>query len=153
MFTTFDQDCMQRALQLANTAQTVGEVPVGAVLVIDECIIAEGYNQSISQVDPTAHAEMTVLRLAANRINNYRLVNATLYTTLEPCCMCAGAMVHARIQRVVYATPDFRAGAGGTVFNLLQSKQLNHRCAVEHGLFADKSRFLLQQFFQARRCK
>ena len=138
MFTTFDEECMQRALQLAYQAQAEGEVPIGAVLVLNEDVIAEGYNQPIRQSDPTAHAEIMVLRMAAQKMVNYRLVNSTLYTTLEPCCMCAGAIVHARVKRVVCATLDPRAGAGGSVFNLLNSDKLNHACRVEHGLFAEQ---------------
>ena len=119
MFTTFDHQCMTRALELANIAKEAGEVPVGAVLTLDDQIIAEGHNQPIAQHDPTAHAEIVALRSAAKEVGNYRLINSILYTTLEPCCMCAGAIVHARIKRVVFATQDPRSGAAGSVFNLL----------------------------------
>jgi tRNA(adenine34) deaminase len=153
MFTTFDQYCMQRALELAILAKELGEVPVGTVLTLNDQIIAEGYNQPITQCDPTAHAEVVTLRLAAQKIGNYRLVDSTLYTTLEPCCMCAGAIVHARIKRVVCATKDPRTGAGGSVFNLLNSEKLNHRVDVDYGLCVEESSLLLKRFFQARRYK
>lgn len=151
MFTTFDQQCMQRALELAHIAKGAGEVPIGAVLTLNNQVIAEGHNQPILQHDPTAHAEIVTLRLAAKKIGNYRLVDTTLYTTLEPCCMCAGAIVHARIKRVVFATQDPRAGAAGSVFNLLNTEKLNHSCSTEHGLLADESSLLLKQFFQSKR--
>lgn len=153
MFTTFDQYCMQRALALANTAKESGEVPIGAVLALEGQVVAEGYNQPIAQHDPTAHAEVVALRIAAKKIGNYRLVNSTLYTTLEPCCMCAGAIVHARVMRVVFAAKDPRAGASGSVFNLLNSSVLNHSAHVEHGLFAEESSLLLKQFFKEKRRK
>lgn len=151
MFSEFDARCMQRALTLANIAKESGEVPVGAVLTLNDHIIAEGHNQPIAQHDPTAHAEIVALRLAAEKIGNYRLINTTLYTTLEPCCMCAGAIVHARIKRVVFAAQDPRAGAAGSVFNLLNTEKLNHFSCVEHGLLADESGALLKQFFRERR--
>lgn len=150
-FSAFDQYCMQRALALATQAQAHGEVPVGAILALNDGIIAEGYNQPIVDCDPTAHAEIMALRLGAERLQNYRLINTTLYCTLEPCCMCAGAMIHARVARVVYATHDPRAGAGGSVFNILQSPVLNHRVVVESGLFAEESSRLLKVFFQKKR--
>lgn len=153
MFTTFDHQCMARAFELANLAKDANEVPVGAVLALNDQIIAEGYNQSIAQQDPTAHAEILVLRFAAKKLKNYRLINTTLYTTLEPCCMCAGAIVHARVKRVVYATQDSRAGAAGSIFNLLNTEKLNHSCCVEHGLFAEESSALLKHFFQTKRKK
>lgn len=151
MFSEFDHKCMQRALELACIAKDASEVPVGAVLTLNNQIIAEGYNQSIAQHDPTAHAEIIALRSAAKQFNNYRLINTTLYTTLEPCCMCAGAVVHARIKRIVFATHDPRAGAAGSVFNLLRAEKLNHSCDIEHGLLAEESSFLLKQFFKERR--
>lgn len=151
MFTTFDHQCMVRAFELANTAKEFDEVPIGAVLTFNDQVIAEGYNQSITKNDPTAHAEIVVLRLAAKKLDNYRLVDTTLYTTLEPCCMCAGAIVHARVKQVVFATHDLRAGAGGSVFNLLSTKKLNHSCCVKYGLLANESSQLLKQFFQSRR--
>ena len=151
MFTTFDHHCMARALELANIAKKADEVPVGAVLTLNDEIIAEGHNQPITQSDPTAHAEIVALRVAAKEIGNYRLINSTLYTTLEPCCMCAGAIVHARIKRVVFATQDPRAGAAGSVFNILNTEKLNHSCGVEHGLLAEESSELLKQFFREKR--
>jgi len=153
LFSAFDEECMYRALALAEVAQSAGEVPVGAVLALDGKILSEGFNQSIQQSDPTAHAEIIALRLAAKKIKNYRLIHSVLYTTLEPCCMCAGAIIHARVHRVVCATRDPRAGAGGTVFNLLNSDKLNHHIEMESGLFAEKSHYLLQHFFQIRRRK
>ncbi len=142
---------MQRALALAQQAEALGEVPVGALVVIDGVCVSEAFNQPISQSDPTAHAEMLALRAAAKAVQNYRLVNATLYVTLEPCTMCAGAMIHARVQRVVYATTEPRTGAAGSVFNVLQSEQLNHRCQVDSGLMAEHASSQLRQFFKARR--
>ena len=112
---------MQTALQLAEKAETVGEVPVGAVLVLDDKIVGEGWNQPIGSHDPTAHAEIMAIRDAANRLDNYRLPDTTLYVTLEPCPMCAGAIVHARIKHVVFAATDPRSGAAGSVFDLLPS--------------------------------
>lgn len=142
---------MEHALKLAEQAEALGEVPVGAVVVIDGVCVAAAFNQPISQSDPTAHAEMLALRDAAKQVQNYRLVNATLYVTLEPCTMCAGAMIHARVKRVVYATPEPRTGAAGSVFNVLQHEQLNHRCELHSGLMADRAAAQLRQFFKARR--
>jgi len=143
---------MRRALALAQRAAEAGEVPVGAVLVRGGECIGEGWNQPISACDPTAHAEMVALRAAAARIGNYRLVDSTLYVTLEPCPMCAGAMVHARIGRVVYGAADPRAGAAGTVFDLLRSTALNHRAEVAGGVaLAEECGMLLRDFFRARR--
>jgi Cytosine/adenosine deaminases len=142
---------MTRALELAQRAAAEGEVPVGAVVVKDGVIIGEGWNRPIAAHDPTAHAEIEALRAAARRVGNYRLVDATLYVTLEPCAMCAGAMVHARIRRVVYGAADPRTGAAGSVFNLLQAAQLNHQSEVWGGVLAEQSGALLRAFFQARR--
>jgi tRNA(adenine34) deaminase len=142
---------MSRALELARQAQVAGEVPVGAVIVKDGVIIAEGANRPIGGNDPTAHAEIIAMRAAANVIGTYRLLDTTLYVTLEPCAMCAGAMVHARIQRVVYGATDPRAGAAGSVFNIVQSPALNHRVAVEGGVLADDCSKLLRDFFAVRR--
>lgn len=146
-----DSFWMEQALTLAAQAEALGEVPVGAVVVIDGVCVAAAFNQPISQSDPTAHAELIALREAAKRVQNYRLVNATLYVTLEPCTMCAGAMIHARVKRVVYAAPEPRTGAAGSVFNVLQSDQLNHRCEVDAGLMAEQAASQLKQFFKARR--
>lgn len=143
---------MQYALTLAQRAEAQGEVPVGAVLVFDNQILAEGWNLPISKHDPTAHAEIQTLRAACEKIQNYRLPRGTtLYVTLEPCPMCAGAMVHARVGRVVFAAPDPRTGAAGTVFQLLQNDQLNHRCDVSGGVLESQSAEMLRAFFKARR--
>lgn len=142
---------MTHALDLAQRAEAEGEVPVGAVVVKDGVIIGEGWNRPITTHDPTAHAEIEALRAAARRVGNYRLVDATLYVTLEPCAMCAGAMVHARVRRVVYGAADPRTGAAGSVFNLLQTAQLNHQVEICSGVLAEESGTLLRKFFQARR--
>ena len=142
---------MRRALELAARAEEEGEVPVGALVVLNGEIIGRGWNKPIRSHDPTAHAEIVALRDAANRLGNYRLTGATLYVTLEPCPMCAGAIVHARIQRVVYGAADPLAGAGGSVFNILESTALNHHVQVERGLLAEESSARLKAFFQARR--
>jgi tRNA(adenine34) deaminase len=146
-----DLHFMRRAIELARLAQAAGEVPVGAVIVRDGEILAEGFNRPISTHDPTAHAEMVALRAAAARIDNYRLLGTTLYVTLEPCAMCAGAMVHARVERLVYAATDPRAGAAGSVFNVAQNPALNHRLQVVPGVLADECGALLRDFFVARR--
>jgi tRNA(adenine34) deaminase len=146
-----DRVWMRRALELAQRAAEVGEVPVGAVLVQGHEVVGEGWNRPISLCDPTAHAEMIALRAAAAWIGNYRLVDSTLYVTLEPCPMCAGAMVHARVARVVYGAADPRAGAAGTVFDLLRSTVLNHRAEVTGGILADECGTLLREFFRSRR--
>jgi len=142
---------MTRALELAQRAAAEGEVPVGAVVVRDGEVIGEGWNRPIAAHDPTAHAEIQALRAAAEHVGNYRLVDTTLYVTLEPCAMCAGAMVHARVRRVVYGAADPRAGAGGSVFNLLQAQQLNHQSEICCGVLADACAALLREFFRARR--
>jgi tRNA(adenine34) deaminase len=148
---SLDQFWMQRALELAQHAQSLGEVPIGAVLVKEDQIIGEGYNSPISQQDPTAHAEVMALRDAARRIGNYRLLNTTLYVTIEPCVMCAGALVHARVQEIVFGAHEPRTGASGSVFDILQSPNLNHRLAVRSGILAEECAGLLQQFFRDRR--
>jgi len=142
---------MSRALELARQARAAGEVPVGAVIVKDNRIVAEGFNQPISGNDPTAHAEMIAMRAAARTIGSYRLLDTTLYVTLEPCAMCAGAMVHARIKQLVFGAADPRAGAVGSVFNIAQHAALNHRLEVASGPLADESAALLREFFAARR--
>lgn len=142
---------MSRAMELAQAAQTAGEVPVGAVIVKDGSIIGEGANQPIATHDPTAHAEIVALRAAARTLSSYRLLDTTLYVTLEPCPMCAGAMVHARVKRLVYACTDLRAGAAGTVFNIVQHPELNHRLECTGGVLADPCRDMLRSFFLARR--
>lgn len=151
MLTEQDKQWMQRAIQLAKQAADQGEVPVGAVIVSDNQVIGEGYNQPIGQCDPSAHAEIVALRAAGRERHNYRLVNTTLYVTLEPCVMCVGAMVHARIQRVVYGAPDPKTGAVHSVFPLAESMHFNHRIDYQGGLFADECGGLLKQFFLSRR--
>jgi len=146
-----DKKWMERALELAGRAESEGEVPVGAVVVIDDKVIGEGWNRPIGSHDPSAHAEMLAMRAAAAALSNYRLPGATLYVTLEPCPMCAGAIVHARVARVVYGAADPRTGAAGSVFNLLDSDALNHRAEVQGGVLAEECADLLQQFFRARR--
>ena len=146
-----DERHMRLALDLARQAEAAGEVPVGAVIAQDDRVIATGWNQPISRCDPTAHAEIEALRAAARVVGNYRLPECTLYVTLEPCPMCAGAMVHARIGRLVYGASDPRAGAAGTVFNLVQAPGLNHRMDVTAGLLGEESGALLQAFFRTRR--
>lgn len=143
---------MKKALVLAQQAEEQGEVPVGAVLVNTEnqCI-GEGCNQPITGHDPTAHAEIVAIRNAANLLGNYRLPGTTLYVTLEPCPMCAGAIIHARISRVVIATPDPRSGSAGSVYNLLDSMQLNHRATVTTGILQHECSTLLKSFFLDKR--
>ncbi len=146
-----DSHWMSRALDLARRAEAEGEVPVGAVIVLNDECIGEGWNQPIGNHDPTAHAEIQALRAASKAMGNYRLAGATLYVTLEPCVMCAGAMVHGRIARLVFGARDPKAGAAGSVFSVVQSEQLNHRVQVVEGVGADQSAALLQSFFKARR--
>lgn len=142
---------MRRALELARSAEQAGEVPVGAVLVLEGAVIGEGWNRPISSCDPSSHAEIEALRAGARQLGNYRLAGSTLYVTMEPCPMCAGAMIHARVARVVYGTPDLRAGAAGTVIDVLGSAAANHRVNVTGGVLADECRELLQAFFRTRR--
>jgi tRNA(adenine34) deaminase len=147
----FDVVYMRRALDLARCGEAEGEVPVGAVVVADGRILAETWNRPVSLDDPTAHAEILALRAAGQALGNYRLAGATLYVTLEPCAMCAGAMVHARIARLVYGATDPKAGAAGSVFELLRAPALNHRVEVTGGVLAAECGELLRAFFQARR--
>jgi tRNA(adenine34) deaminase len=149
--TTQDVLFMSRALELAREAELAGEVPVGAVIVKEGEIVAEGWNRPISTYDPTAHAEMVALRVAGAALGTYRLTGTTLYVTLEPCAMCASAMVHARVQRLVFAATDPRAGAAGSVFNIVQHPALNHRLECTGGVLAEECGTLLRQFFLARR--
>jgi tRNA(adenine34) deaminase len=142
---------MAEALELARRAEAAGEVPIGAVLVRDGRIIAAAHNNPIGENDPSAHAEIRVLREAGRCLGNYRLPGTTLYVTLEPCPMCAGALVHARVERLVYGAADPRAGAAGTVFNIASAPELNHRLEVDGGVCADEAAALLQAFFRARR--
>lgn len=147
-----DSHWMRHALALAQRAAAEGEVPVGAVVVDAEGqVLGEGWNRPIAAHDPTAHAEIQALRAAAEKVGNYRLVGATLYVTLEPCPMCAGAMVHARVRRVVYGAADPRSGAAGSVYNLLQTEQLNHRAEVVGGVLSEECGALLRGFFRERR--
>lgn len=142
---------MSRALTLAQRAAELGEVPVGAVLIHEQNLLAESWNQPISSHDPTAHAEIMALRQAAHKLSNYRLTGSTLYVTLEPCAMCAGAMIQARIQRLVYGAGDSRNGACGTVFNVLQNPVLNHQVDIAQGILASECSQLLRGFFRRRR--
>ena len=142
---------MQRALELAEKARFQDEVPVGAVIIFEDQIIGEGWNQPISSNDPTAHAEIIALRDAGNKIGNYRLPDTTMYVTLEPCAMCAGAIVHARLAKLVYAADDPKTGACGSVFNLLQTEELNHKVEIEKGLMEEECRSLIQNFFKLKR--
>lgn len=151
MWSSVDERWMRRALELARHAEAAGEVPVGAALVKDGEVIGEGWNCPVGELDPTAHAEIRALRAAARATGNYRLVDTTLYVTMEPCPMCAGALVHARVARLVYGAADPRAGAAGTVFDILRSVELNHRLAVTGGVLEQDCRELLQAFFRARR--
>lgn len=146
-----DASFMARALELARMAEAAGEVPVGAVIVKDGVIVGEGWNRPISTNDPTAHAEIIAMRDAAQRLSTYRLLDTTLYVTLEPCPMCAGAMVHSRVKRLVYAATDPRAGAAGTVFNIVNHPALNHRLECTGGVMAEECGALLRGFFVARR--
>ena len=148
---SIDELWMQKALTLARQAEALGEVPVGAVLVFEKECIGEGWNQPITARDPTGHAEIVALRHAARKIDNYRLPDATFYVTLEPCPMCAGAIIHARIQRVVFGALDPKSGAGGSVFNILDSHQLNHRGMITRGILQNECSSLLQAFFKDRR--
>lgn len=137
---------------LAQRAATEGEVPVGAILVLDNAVIGEGWNRPIGAHDPTAHAEIQALRDAGQRLGNYRLPGTTLYVTLEPCVMCAGAIIHARVDRVIYGAPDPKAGACGSVFELLPSNsRFNHRTDCRGGVLAEDCAEILRAFFRARR--
>ncbi|MES1942908.1 cytosine/adenosine deaminase [Salinisphaera sp. PC39] len=142
---------MSRALDLAARAESEGEVPVGALLVRDGELVAEGWNRPIGSHDATGHAEIEVLREAGRKLGNYRLPGTTLYVTLEPCVMCAGAIVHARVERLVYGAADPRTGAVVSVFNVLDEASLNHRVRYEGGVLAEESAELLRRFFRARR--
>ena len=142
---------MRKALKLASKAESAGEVPVGAILVKDHQIIAEGWNQPITTHDATSHAEIMAMRAAGKKLNNYRLIDTVMYVTLEPCSMCVGAMIHARVSKVVYGAAEPRTGALGGAFNLLKVNQHNHVFTVESGVLAEDSKALLQSFFQSRR--
>lgn len=146
-----DKQFMQHALLLAQKAESVGEVPVGAVIVHEHNIIAEGWNQPIQSHDPSAHAEMIALRKAAKVLQNYRLNNTTLYVTLEPCLMCVGAMIHARIDRLVFGADDPKTGAVKSVFQFLDDAQHNHIILWEGGVCSDECGAVLKAFFKQRR--
>ncbi|WP_444843557.1 tRNA adenosine(34) deaminase TadA [Duganella caerulea] len=146
-----DDDFMRQALEQAQHAWDLGEVPVGAVVVKDGVVIARGYNQPIGRHDPTAHAEIVALRAAAEALGNYRLPGCELYVTLEPCVMCSGAMMHARLAKVVYGATDPKTGACGSVVNLFEQEQLNHHTAIAGGVMADECGAMLKSFFAARR--
>ncbi|MET0064514.1 MAG: tRNA adenosine(34) deaminase TadA [Candidatus Thiodiazotropha endolucinida] len=149
-----DQQFMRQALLLAQRAESQGEVPVGAVVVLEGEIIGEGWNRPIALQDPTAHAEIVALRDAASRIGNYRLPGTTLYVTLEPCPMCAGAIVHARVGRVVFAADDPKGGAAGSVFDLLPTDhRFNHSVVVKGGVLQQRATDLLKDFFRQKRSK
>lgn len=142
---------MQQALNLAAQAQAAGEVPVGAIIVQDDVLLGEGFNQPISRNDATAHAEIIALQAACQKQQNYRLPGATLYVTLEPCIMCAGALVHARIERVVFAASEPKTGAAGSLLDVFSLPNLNHRVICESGVLAEQSSQLLRDFFRQRR--
>lgn len=147
-----DETWMRRALALAEHARdNENEVPVGAVLVLDDEAVGEGWNRNIGTHDPTAHAEIEALRSAGRKVANYRVPGSTLYVTLEPCAMCAMAIVHARVARVVYGATDPKTGAAGSVFDTLVSERHNHRVAVHGGILADEASAMLREFFRARR--
>jgi tRNA(adenine34) deaminase len=150
-FTPEDEQFMRRAIELARIAESEGEVPVGALLVKDGEVIAEGWNRSIGAHDATAHAEIQTLRKAGEVLQNYRLLDTTLYVTLEPCPMCAGALLHSRVKRIVFGAPDLKAGAAGTVLNLFEHQAAYHYADVERGLLEQECREQLQSFFKRRR--
>ena len=148
---TRDLSYMGEAMRLAELSASIGEVPVGAVVVLDDVIVGRGFNRPIAATDPTAHAEVVALRQAAAYLRNYRLTGAELYVTVEPCTMCAGALVHARIARLVFGTREPRAGAVVSAAQVLASPQFNHRVAVVEGVLADQAQRLMQEFFRERR--
>ena len=146
-----DEKFMRHALLLADKAEAINEIPVGAVVVANGEIIGEGYNQSITLNDPSAHAEMLAIRQAGKHLNNYRLIDCTLYVTLEPCPMCAGLLVHSRISRIVYGANDLKTGAAGSIMNIVQHEKLNHQITVTAELFAEQCSLKLSNFFKRRR--
>ncbi len=150
-FSNVDIEWMELALELASKAEAIGEVPVGAVLVRDKQLLAEGYNRVIVDSDPSAHAEMVALRNAGKSAANYRLPDTTIYVTLEPCCMCAGLLIHARVKRVIYAASDPKTGAAGSRFDILNSLKHNHQPIVESGLLAAAASIMLKEFFARKR--
>ena len=146
-----DAEFMRLALEGARAAEQAGEVPIGAVIIAGDEVIARGWNRTITDCDPTAHAEIVALREAARALGNYRLGDVTMYVTVEPCAMCAGAMVQARIARLVYGVDDPKGGAVRTCFEVLDNPKLNHRVEVTAGVRADECAALLQAFFSTRR--
>ena len=146
-----DEQFMDLALSEAEKAMADGEVPVGAVVVSAGTVVGRGYNRPISASDPTAHAEMLAIRETALALGNYRLPEVTLYCTVEPCIMCSGAMIHARISRLVFGTPDPKAGAAGSIYNVLTDPRLNHRVEVVSGICEDRCAEILRTFFASRR--
>lgn len=146
-----DNDFMRRALELAQRAQEEGEVPVGAVVVHEGRIVGEGWNHPISSADATSHAETEAIRAACRALSNYRIPGSTIFVTLEPCVMCSGAILHARIGRVVFGASDPKTGACGSVVNLFAESRLNHHATVDAGLMADESSAMLRAFFAGRR--
>ena len=146
-----DEKWMRHALKLARRAQELGEVPVGAVIVNGDDVVAEGWNQPIASNDPSAHAEMVAMREAAAALRNYRLGGLTLYVTLEPCVMCSGAIIHARLARLVFGAADPRAGAVHSIYDVISRPKLNHRLDWAGGVLADECGAILQEFFRARR--
>ena len=146
-----DLEFLRAAIDEAKAAERDGEVPVGAVVVFEGAIVGRGNNRVLRDSDPTAHAEIVAMRAAGQMLGNYRLERCTLYVTLEPCAMCAGAILHARIQRLVYAATDPKAGACGSVLSVMNHPQLNHKVQVEAGLLAEECGALLTNFFRARR--
>jgi tRNA(adenine34) deaminase len=151
MLADFDVQYMEMALAEARNADRVGEVPIGAVIVVEGSVVARAFNQPISASDPTAHAEMVALREAARVAGNYRLSAATMYCTLEPCMMCAGAMIHARLARLVFGALDPKAGSAGSIYNVLSDPRLNHRVEVVPGVRQAECSALLRDFFSRRR--
>ncbi len=148
-----DEEWMQQAFQLAKKSEGQGEVPVGAIIVYQNEIIGKGWNQPILLHDPTAHAEIIALREAGEKIHNYRLLESTMYVTLEPCAMCAGAIVQARISRLVYAVEDKKTGACGGVFNIVQTEELNHSVEITKGILERECQTLIKNFFKEKRLK
>ncbi|MDX8000425.1 tRNA adenosine(34) deaminase TadA [Xenorhabdus sp. Reich] len=146
-----DEYWMRRAMELAVQAQAKGEIPVGAVLVANNSVIAEGFNLPITDHDPTAHAEIIALRQGGSQLQNYRLLNTTLYVTLEPCVMCAGAMIHSRIQRLVYGASDMKTGAAGSLIDILRHPGMNHQIEITGGVLAEECSAMLSSFFKQRR--
>lgn len=151
--TQIDKQFMTRAFELAQQAESFDEIPVGAVIVHQGKIVGEGFNQSIMLNDPSSHAEMNAIRQAGAQLNNYRLLDCTLYVTLEPCPMCAGLLVHSRIKRLVFASPDLKTGAAGSALNLVDNQQLNHQIEVDSGIMQQECSQLLSNFFKRRRAE